>query len=125
MFHGYPHMYFYRNGESDLKLILQCMIVIPEHLKEEVSEKYMSFKPVNGGEARRLANTWLNEEALKYRNAPSVKDEVTKRVEIESKPPESRQVEFKKKINTSAPERKKSFLDGLLDDVDKKYRRGK
>lgn len=123
MFHGYPNQYFQRGKESDLKFILQRMRVIPEHLKEEVSEKYMSFKPVDGGESRKIANTWLNEEALKYKNASCVKDDVIERVEIESKRPKSSEVEFKSKIDTSTPVKGKSFLDGLLDDVDKNYRR--
>lgn len=123
MFHGYPNQYFQRGKESDLKFILQRMRVIPEHLKEEVSEKYMSFKSVDGGEARKIANTWLNEEALKYKNSSSVKDDVIERVEMESKRPKSSEVEFKSKIYTSTPVKGKSFLDGLLDDVDKNYRR--
>jgi len=101
MFHGYPHMYFYRGKQSDLKFILQRMRIIPEHLKEEVSEKYMSFKPVDGGDARKIANTWLNTEALKYKNASCVKDDVIERVEMESKRPKSNEVEFKSKIDTS------------------------
>ena len=77
------------------------------------------YNPANGGECRKAANTWLNDEAMKYRKPPANRN-VIGEVKIESKPPESRHVEFKSKTNTIAPQKGKSFLDSLLDDVDSK-----
>lgn len=52
-----------------------------------------------------------------------MKDDVIERVEMESKRHKSSEVEFKSKIDISTPVKGKSFLDCLLDDVDKNYRR--
>lgn len=123
-FYGYPHMYYSRAGVCDLKFVLSRMNLIPEDLKLEVSKKYESFGPVHGGEKRKAANFWLNDEALKYKSAPIKRDEVLERVDIECKAPKEAVREFKDKIDTNTKVSKKSFLNSLLDDVDKKYGKG-
>lgn len=122
-FYGYPIRYFSRGKNSDLKFILSRMSVIPERLKLEVSDKYESFRPELGGENRKKANYWLHDEALKYKSNPQPSERQKVSEKIESRPPEKREIERKLKVDTSAPEKKKGFLDGLLDDVDAKCRR--
>ena len=119
----YPINYFQRGKESDIKLILQRMAVIPDSKKAEIIDTYERFNSVEGGDARRLANTYLDTEARKYRNAPrkTLQPEVS--AKMDSKPPESSEAAFKYKIDTSRPVKRESFLDSLLDDVDKNYRR--
>lgn len=123
-FHGYPSMYYSRSGASDRKFVMSRMKVIPEHLKMQVSEQYEAFGPVLGGESRKAANVWLNDEALKYKLTPNGKDDVRERVEIEYKASRKPVKEFKKPIDTNTRAVKKTFLNGLLDDVDKKYGKG-
>lgn len=118
--HEYPHRYFYRGYMSDKKFILSRMSVIPDELKHEVSLKYMGYRPWDGGEGRKLANTWLHEEALKYRNVPR---EST--LKVDAKAPESAQVASNQKVDAIVPEKRKGFLDSLLDDVDEKHRKRK
>ena len=121
-FYGYPHMYYSRAGVCDLKFVLSRMNLIPENLKLEVSKKYESFGPVHGGEKRKAANIWLNGEALKYERAPTKKAEVKECVDLEPKPLNKPVFEFKSEVDTNAPPIKRSFLDSLLDDVDKNNR---
>lgn len=120
MFHGYPHRYYARGKISDRKFVLSRMSVIPEDMKYAVSMRYMSFEPVKGGDNRRMANTWLHEDASKYRNTPR---EST--VKVEDKAPESTQAALKQKVDVIVPEKPKGFLDSLLDDVDEKHRKRK
>lgn len=121
-FHGYPSMYYSRAGASDLKFVTSRMKVIPDALKREVSDKYEAFWPVLGGKNRKEANIWLNGEALKYKRAPTKKVEVKECVDLEPKPLNKPVFEFKSKVGTNAPPTKRSFLDSLLDDVDKNNR---
>ncbi len=124
-FHGYPGMYYSRAGASDLKFVTSRMKVIPDALKREVSDKYEAFWPVLGGKNRKEANFWLNDEALKYKHTSNMKDDARERVDIECKAPKEAAKEFKAKVDTNAPVKKRSFLDSLLDDVDKKHGKGK
>ena len=124
-FYGYPHRYYQRGKECDLKFVLSRMAVIPEGRKLEVSKKFESFRPWDGGEKRKAANIWLDTEARKYRNATSKKDDVLERVNAECNTPKSTAKEFKAKVDTITPPRKESYMDGLLNEVDKNHRKPK
>ena len=121
-FHGYPHRYYQRGKICDIKFILSRMAELPEELKLSVSKEYEKFKPWLGGENRKAANIWLNNQALQFRRAPSARDDIASRVDLDCKPPESTAKEFKTNIDASAPVKAKGFLDGLLDDIDRKNR---
>jgi hypothetical protein len=123
-FHGYPSMYYSRHGISDLKFVTSRMKVIPEDLKIQISDQYEAFGPARGGEYRKSANIWLNSEALKYKYISNKKDDSRERVDIECNAPKEAAREFKAKVDANTPAKKKSFLDGLLDDVDEKYGNG-
>ena len=124
-FYGYPAYHFQRGEESDTPFVISRMRWIPEELKLEVSKKYESFGPVHGGEKRKAANIWLDTEARKYRNATSKKDDVLERVNTECNAPKSTAKEFKAKVDTITPPRKESYMDGLLNEVDKNHRKPK
>lgn len=124
-FFGYPHRYYQIGKECDLKFVLSRMAVIPDGKKLEVSKKFESFRPWEGGECRKSANTWLHNEALKYKSAPNQKEDIRKRVDIECNASKEAVTEFKAKVDAIAPVKKESFLESLLDDVDKNHRKAK
>jgi hypothetical protein len=64
-FYGYPKFWYERRGESDVKFVMSRMNVIPEKLKQEVSNEYERLYAKGNG--RKLANTYLHETAVKYR----------------------------------------------------------
>lgn len=67
----YPIMYHYRSKEdSDKNFILNRMRVIPDDLKNEVSETYEGIYKNGLGDCRRLANEYLHSVAKEYRDKP-------------------------------------------------------
>ena len=117
----YPRLYHQRGKDCDIKFILSRMAVIPENLKDSISREYEKIYTQGGNAARRSANEFLHNTAVKYKSQPKVD------VKVKSEPPKQATEPLKPKIDAMASveeERpRKSFLDGLLDDVDKKYRR--
>jgi hypothetical protein len=61
---------------------------------------------------------------LKYKYISNKKDDSRERVDIECNASKEAAREFKAKVDANTPAKKKSFLDGLLDDVDEKYGNG-
>ncbi|WP_351122620.1 hypothetical protein [Shewanella sp. T24-MNA-CIBAN-0130] len=64
-FHGYPKFWYARRGESDVKFVMSRMRVIPENLKQEVSNEYERLFFQDDG--RKKANTYLHNTAVKYK----------------------------------------------------------
>jgi hypothetical protein len=116
----YPRLWHQRGRECDIKFILSRMAVIPEHLKDSISHEYERIYTSSKTEARRKANEYLHGEAIKYKQKPKSD------VRINAEPPKQAREPLNRKIDTKpTTERekpRKSFLDGLLDDVDSKYR---
>lgn len=118
----YPIMYYQRGKESDKKFILQRMSVIPDDLKHEVSEQYERVYGNGSHVNRKAANVWLNDEAMKYKRCENdVRAKATERVEMEVNESKLNPEALKPKVDAIAPPKRKSFLSGLMDDVDKKH----
>ena len=116
----YPRLWHQRGKDCDIKKILARMAVIPEHLKDSISHEYERIYTSSKTEARRKANEYLHSEAIKYKQKPKSD------VRINAEPPKQACEPLNRQIDTMAAVEKekprKSFLDGLLDDVDSKYR---
>ena len=63
----YPKFYHCKKGVSDRDWMLSRMTVIPENKKTEVSRNYTKLFLSGENSARKNANTYLNNEAKKYR----------------------------------------------------------
>ena len=63
----YPKFYHCKKGVSDRDWMLSRMTVIPENKKMEVSRNYTKLFLSGENSARKNANTYLNNEAKKYR----------------------------------------------------------
>lgn len=63
----YPKFYYYRPWESDRDWMLSRMSVIPKNRKLEVSNKYTKLFLSGKSSARKDANTYLHNEAIKYK----------------------------------------------------------
>lgn len=69
----YPLFYFSRGCDaknkerSDLIFVLQRMNVIPDELKDSVSNVYDGMMLSGDRYAREMANTWLNAVALQFK----------------------------------------------------------
>lgn len=65
-FKTYPIMYYSRARISDGPWIMQRMRAIPHDLKHHASEQY---ERIYGEHGRKVANTWLDAVARKYKEA--------------------------------------------------------
>lgn len=63
----YPKFYYCKLGVSDRDWILSRIAVIPKDKKQEVSNHYTKLFLSKKSSARKDANTYLNNEAKKYR----------------------------------------------------------
>jgi len=63
----YPKFYYFKLGVSDRDWVLARMSVIPKNKKLEVSNKYTKLFLSKKPSARKDANTYLHNEAKKYR----------------------------------------------------------
>lgn len=65
----YPLFYHCRGGESDIKFVLSRMRWIPKSLRHAVSIEYERIYDYGENrDSRKNANTFLHEQANKYRN---------------------------------------------------------
>ena len=64
----YPKFYFCKRGVSDRDWINKRMAVIPQDRKLEVSNKYTRLFLSGKSSARKDANTYLHNEAVKFRD---------------------------------------------------------
>lgn len=70
---SYPLFYYSRGCDaknkerSDLIFVLQRMKVIPDELKDSVSNVYDGMMLSGDRYAREMANTWLNAVALQFK----------------------------------------------------------
>ncbi len=64
----YPLFYYYKKGVSDRDWMLSRMSVIPNDRKKEVSNKYTKLFLSGKSSARKDANTYLHNEAVKFRD---------------------------------------------------------
>jgi hypothetical protein len=95
------------------------MAVIPEHLKDSISHEYERIFTKGGHEARRAANEYLHGEAIKYKQKPKSDVRINAGPSKQAREPLNRQIDTMAAVEKEKP--RKSFLDGLLDDVDSKY----
>jgi hypothetical protein len=116
----YPRLWHQRGKECDIKFILSRMAVIPEHLKDSISHEYERIFTQGGHEARRAANEYLHGEAIKYKQKPKSDVRINTEPPKQACKPLNRQIDTKPTTEREKP--RKSFLDGLLDNVDSKYR---
>jgi hypothetical protein len=66
----YPPQYHYRhNRESDLSWIMSMLNIIPFNLRQPACNEYSKIYGNGSGNKRKLANTYLKEEAAKYRGS--------------------------------------------------------
>jgi hypothetical protein len=64
----YPPQYHYRHKrESDLSWIKGMLKIIPSDLRQAACDEYSRIYGNGSGDKRKLANTYLKEEAAKYR----------------------------------------------------------
>jgi hypothetical protein len=96
------------------------MAVIPEHLKDAISHEYERIFTQGGHEARRAANEYLHSEAIKYKSQPKSDVRINTEPSKQAREPLNSQIDTMAAVEKEKP--RKSFLDGLLDDVDLKYR---
>jgi hypothetical protein len=96
------------------------MAVIPEHLKDSISHEYERIFTQGCHEARRAANEYLHSEAIKYKSQPKSDARFDAEPPKQAREPLNRQIDTMAAVEKEKP--RKSFLDGLLDDVDSKYR---
>jgi hypothetical protein len=116
----YPRLWHQRGKDCDIQKILARMAVIPEHLKDAISHEYERIFTQGGHEARRAANEYLHGEAIKYKSKPKVDVRINAEPPKQAREPLNRQIDTKPAADKEKP--RKSFLDGLLDDIDSKYR---
>lgn len=87
-------MYYCKRGVNDVRFIIQRMKMIPESLRQEVTNKYEALvKPNSGYSGRDEANKYLTEISGKY------KLEV-KECEIRLKKPPVKKVSGKREYNS-------------------------
>ena len=63
----YPKFYYCKLGVSDRDWVLSRMAVIPKDKKQEVSNHYKKLFLSGENSSRKNANTYLHNEAKKYR----------------------------------------------------------
>jgi hypothetical protein len=63
----YPKFYYCKRGVSDRDWMLSRMSVIPKDRKKEVSDRYTKLFLSGKSSARKDANTYLHNEAVKFR----------------------------------------------------------
>lgn len=89
--------YYYDKDDSDQDRIIECIKVIPEKLRREVSDEYEKLvKPNDGYSGRRVANEYLDGIASQYR------------VERKPRNPMVREIKLKPKVE--APQAKRRRL---------------
>ena len=82
-----PTLYFCKKGVNDARWIIQRMRVIPEVLRQEVTDHYEKLvKPNDGYSGRKAANEYLKEVSDKYKPEVEGREIKLKKPPVKVKP---------------------------------------